>query len=72
MTARPATMAAAMIPPFAPVESPPIDEDVVLVPADVAEGPEVAAELEEGAPRHTYDPVTPPLRYSFWKGPQSK
>jgi hypothetical protein len=72
MTARPAMMAAAMIPPFAPAESPPVDEDVVLVLTEVAEGPEIIVELEAGDPRHTYDPVMPPLRYSCWKGPQSK
>lgn len=65
-------MAAAMIPPFAPAESPPPDEDVVVVLADVAEGPELAVELEVGAPRHTNDPVMPPLRYICWKDPQSK
>jgi hypothetical protein len=64
-------MAAAMIPPFAPAESPPPDEDVVLILADVAEAPGLAVELEVGAPRHTNDPVMPPLRYSCWKGPQS-
>jgi hypothetical protein len=65
-------MAAALIPPFVPAESPPPDEDVVLVLAGVAEAPELAVELEVGAPRHTNDPVMPPLRYSCCKGPQSK
>jgi hypothetical protein len=53
MTARPATMAATMIPPFAPAESPPPDEGVLLVPADVPGAPELAVELEVGAPTHT-------------------
>lgn len=53
-----------MIPPFAPAERLPPDEDVVLVPADVAEAPELTVELEVGAPRHTNDPVMLPLKYS--------
>jgi hypothetical protein len=57
-------MAVAMIPPFAPAESPPPDEDVVLVPADVAEAPELTVELDVGAPRYVSDPVMPLLKYS--------
>jgi hypothetical protein len=61
MTARPATIIAAMIPPFAPAESPPPDEYVVL---------EFAVELEVGAPRHANDPVMPsgPNRPADFRG----
>jgi hypothetical protein len=60
MTARPATMAPAVMPPFAPPESPPV-EDAMLVLVDVGEAVELAVELDMGAPWHVNDPLMPLL-----------
>jgi hypothetical protein len=43
-------MAEAMMPPFAPAESPPPVNDAAVVLVDVAEGAALAFELDIGAP----------------------